>query len=787
MRIGVFLCHCGNNIAGVVDIDEVKKALKGQDDVVVLADSMHACAESGQEEIGSAIEEHELDRIVIAACSPRLHEQTFRRTLVRAGLNPYLLEMANIREQCSWVHSREPKRATAKAIDQVLMAVAKARLLKPLEQTHVSVRKEAMVLGGGVAGIHAALQLARTGVEVHLVERSPTLGGHMFLLNDVFPTNDCSICVLAPLMVDAQYNPRIHMHTLTTARGLEGQVGDFTVHLRTEPRYVDEEKCSANNDCIDICPISVPDEYDAGISLRKAIYVPRAQAVPSARVIDPQNCVGCGLCEQVCEHDAIDYDAGPQEFSVQVGTIIVATGYRPFDASRKREYGYGIFPDVITSLELERMLDAAGSTRGRVLRPSDGKPPQSIAFLQCVGSRDHSVGNAYCSRVCCMVTIKNSELLLKSLPGARATVYHVDIRAYDRGYEEAYERTQRKGVRFVRSRAAEVLPADNGRLSVVFEDPETGDPTREEYDMVVLAIGMEPGEGTGQAMAALGLSAGTDGFVQVAHPKMRPVDSLTPGIFLAGCATGPKDITSSISQAGAAAARAAGLVIRGEVGIDPIRAEVDAERCNGCRLCVEVCPFSAIKMKEGEKLAEVNAVACTGCGVCAAACPADAIDIAGYTDEQIKAQIRAGMAAKRDYPLIALFLCNWCSYAGADIAGMNKLQYPPNTRNIRLMCTGRFDPSFAIEALQAGADGVLVAGCRPDECHYKDGNERARQRLSLLSQALSEIGISPSRVREAWVAASEGEKLARVIEEFADELRGLGPTGTELAGREARK
>ncbi|MGV8174413.1 MAG: CoB-CoM heterodisulfide reductase HdrA2 [Methanothrix sp.] len=782
MPTGVYVCHCGLNIAGVLNMDDLRSFAEELPDVAVARDLQFSCSDIGQEQIQKDIAELKIDRVVVAACSPRLHEPTFRRAISKAGLNPYMLEMANIREQCSWVHMDQPAMATEKAKDLIRMAVAKAALLQPLDPESIPVSKDVLVIGGGVAGIAAALDLADAGLHVYLVERRPTIGGYMALLTDVFPTNDCSICVLGPKMSEVYNHPGITLYSYSEVLGVEGSVGNFTVSGVRKARYIDEKLCKGCiNECASVCPAEVPSEYDFGIGKRKAIYVPYPQAVPLSACIDPQACIGCKRCAEACPAEAVRLDQESQDFKLNVGAIIVATGWQPFDAARKEEYGFGRYRDVITTLQMERMLNASGPTKGEVVAPSTGRIAGSIAFLQCVGSRDIAVGNAYCSRICCMASLKNAQLVKEKYPETDVTIYYIDIRACGEGYEEFYIRAQKLGINFVRSRVSSIQEED-GRIFLYFEDTGTGEIRRAAHDLAVLSVGLEPDSNSAVLGNLLGLSRRPDRFFEIAHPKMRPVEAHIDGVFIAGCASGPKEIPISIAQGSAAAAKAVKLLNRGTLELEPTSAYVDPEKCIKCKLCVDTCPKKAISVKSP---AYVDEAACKGCGSCAAACPADAINMRFFSDEQIVAQVRAATQVKREFPLIVAFLCNWCSYGAADLAGTSRIQYPTNARNIRVMCSARVDPSFVLEALRRGADGVLIAGCRIGECHYKDGNYQALQRVNVLKGVLAEVGLNPGRVKIVWCAASEGEIYAKDLREFIAELKAMGPIGTEL--REARR
>ncbi len=777
MNIGVYICHCGSNIAGAIDVEDVKRYAEKLKDVAVARDISFACGDEGQEQIKKDIAEYKLDRIVVGACSPRLHEVTFRRVIEQAGINPHLLEMVNIREQASWVHADKNSLATQKAKDLVAMGTAKVALLSPLERKTVPANKDVLVIGAGVAGIEAALSLANMGVKVHLVEKEPTIGGKMALINEVFPTNDCSLCVLAPRMSEVQNNENITLYTYSEITNIEGRAGNFNITGIKKPRYIDEKKCKGCIDiCAEVCQIEVPNQFDFGIGARKSIYIPFAQAVPQVACID-EHCVGCDLCRLACPAEAVYFYQKKEDFEFNVGAIIVATGYQPFDAAQKEEYGYGRYKNVITNLELERMLNAAGPTHGRVVSPSSGKDVKSAAFILCVGSRDEQVGNPYCSKVCCMASIKNAILISEKYPDATIALHYIDIRAGGEMYEEYYKRAQKMGISFVRGRVAEVEESDD-KTVIHYEDTLLGETCHEPHDLVVLAIGMEPNRDAEDLGRMLNLSTRPDRFFQSAHPKMRPVETHTKGVFIAGCTTGAKEIQVSIEQGSAAAAKAESLLHKGEIEIEPMSAYVLPELCDACRICESVCRFGCIRVT-GKK-AHVDEVECMGCGACSAACPSGALQLRNYTDDQILAQIEEATREINEYPLVIGFLCHWCSYAAADLAGSLRLQYPTNLRNIRVLCTGRIAPSFVLEALRRGADGVLVAGCRLGECHYTIGNTCAQKRMSVLGKLLVDLGFDERRLRVEWIAASEGKKFAGIVRDFVKQLEEIGPIGSEL-------
>ena len=653
-KIGVFICHCGSNIAGVIDIERVKTAIASLPNVEVAADYKYVCSKPGQQMLRDHIKIHRLDGVVIAACSPRMHEPTFRQAMREAGLNPFLLEIANIREHDSWIHSDDPEAATEKAIDLVRMAIARARLLEPLEEPEVTIKKATLIVGAGIAGISAALDLANAGFHVYMVEKEPSIGGKMSRWDKTFPTLDCSSCILTPRMAEVGAHPNIDLLTMAEVVEVDGYVGNFKVTIKQRPRYVDVSKCTSCGDCSSVCPVDVPSEFDARLSYRRAIYIPFAQAVPSAYVLDMNSCLGvdtirCGKCEEKCEAKAIFYDDKVKTIEIEVGTIIVSTGFDLFDASKKDEYGYGQFPNVVNLAEIERMLSSAGPTQGHVVRPSDLQEPKKIVYIQCVGSRDE-LTNKYCSRVCCMTAIKQARMI-RDKTGANIYIFYIDLRTFGKGYEEFYESTAAAGVTFIRGRVGDILQDDKTMsLTVRGEDTLLGKPIQlDEVELVVLSTGVVASEWTNKIARALNLSLSPDGFLLEAHPKLRPVDSFNDGIFVAGMAQGPKDIPDTVAQAKAAASGAMALMGKGKINVEPYYSVVDEDKCAGCQVCISVCPYNAIALNE-RGFAEINPALCKGCGTCTATCASGAISSQHYTDRQIAAMITEYLSAREGVP-----------------------------------------------------------------------------------------------------------------------------------------
>ncbi|RQD72679.1 MAG: CoB--CoM heterodisulfide reductase iron-sulfur subunit A family protein [Tindallia sp. MSAO_Bac2] len=639
----------------MVDVERVAEATGKMPHVVYTQDVQYLCSEVGQSDIGNAIDEHQLDRVVIGACSPRMHETTFQQLMNRKGLNPYYVEIANIREHCSWVHTDKAK-ATVKAIDLVKKAVAKSYYAVPLHAESLPVNKRALVIGGGIAGIQAALDIADAGYPVDLLEKESSIGGKMAQFDKTFPTLDCSACILTPKMVEAATHENITLHTYSELEDVSGYVGNFHVTIRKRATSVDEERCTGCGECVTKCPAKVDNEFDQGHSKRKAIYTLFAQAVPNKPVLDRKNCIyfktgKCGVCKKICPTDAINYEMEDQLIENDYGAIIVATGFELNEPTHLGEYHYGHHPDVITSLELERMLNASGPTQGKMYRPSNGKEPKRIVFIQCAGSRDRHDGNSYCSKVCCLYTAKHTILLNEKFPDTESYVFYIDVRTAGKNYEEFYERARQMGANYLRGHVSKVEPlgdSDN-RLLVRGYDGSLGEQTEIEADLVVLATSIEPQQGAKKLAGMLGISSDRNGFYSEAHAKLKPVETQTQGVYLAGVCQGPKDIPEAVSQASGTAAKAIVLFNRGQVKGVPTTAMVDEELCSGCMQCKPVCPYEAISQEmiterahgkaRQRPVASINRALCQGCGACAGLCRSGAMDIGGFTGRQLLAEV----------------------------------------------------------------------------------------------------------------------------------------------------
>lgn len=658
-RIGVFVCWCGSNIAGTVDVEAVSEALKNEPGVVFSTNYQYMCSQAGQDIIKNAIAEHHLTGIVVCSCSPRMHEATFRKTAAAAGLNPYMVEIANIREQCSWVH-KDKLTGTEKAIILGRTAVAKVNLNAPLTPGESPVTKRALVIGGGIAGIQTALDIADAGFEVDIVEKQPTIGGKMAQLDKTFPTLDCAACILTPKMVDVAQHEKIRIFSYSEVESVSGFVGNFTVNIKKKARYVKEDVCTGCGLCTEKCPQkNVPNEFNLGMDNRRAIYIPFAQAVPKVATIDPRYCTmlktgKCGVCSKVCTAGAIDYKAKDEFIEEKYGTIVVATGYNPISMEKFDEFAYNQSKDVITSLEFERLTNAAGPTAGVLLRPSDHKHPKTIVFVQCVGSRCSGAdkGKEYCSKICCMYTAKHAMLTRDKYPDTDVYVFYIDVRTPGKAFDEFYRRAAEEyGVHYIKGMVGKVAPQGD-KLMVQGSDLIANKQLHIEADLVVLAAAIEPDKSARPLATMLTASMDTNDFFTEAHPKLRPVESPTAGVFLSGTCQGPKDIPETVSQAGAAAAKVIGLLAKDKLTGNPCVAHSNELMCNGCSSCERVCPYGAITYEDKEfrmpdrttrmrRVAKVNEAVCQGCGACTVACPSGAMDLKGFASAQIMAEVDA--------------------------------------------------------------------------------------------------------------------------------------------------
>jgi len=660
-RVGVYVCHCGSNIAGVVDVVDVAKWAANLPNVVVSREYKFMCSSLGQELIEKDIKELGLNRVVVASCSPQLHEPTFRNACNRAGLNPYLFEMANIREQVAWV-TTDKLEATKKAKALTAAAVSRVAHQEPLEALLVPIDSNVLVVGGGIAGIQAALEIADSGSHVYLVEREPSIGGHMAQFDKTFPTLDCSACILTPKMVNVGHHKNITLLTWSEVEAVDGYVGNFTVTIRKRARYVDEATCTGCGVCQEKCPKKVIDDvFEAGLGYRKAIYTPFPQAVPNYPVIDRENCTyfikgTCKACEKFCPPGSIRFDQKDEILSVKVGNIILATGYDLFDARQVSNYGYGRLPNVFTSLEFERLTNAAGPTSGKVVLRDGKTQPKAVGIIHCVGSRDKNFNN-YCSVICCMQGLKFAHLVHEKT-GADVYNFYIDMRTAYKAYDEFYQRVLEEGTLFVRGKVAEVTDAaryesEKGRLIIQVEDTLAGKQRRIAVDMVILSAGLQARADSKEVAQKFGISCSADQWFIEKHPKLDPVATMTDGVFIAGACQGPKDIPASVAQGAAAAARVMSIISQKEIEIEAATAIVDEKDCVGCQQCIQVCPYQAISYIADIKKARVNEALCKGCGTCVGACLPKCIGLKHFTDTQLVAEMIGAMQTMKDFEAIS--------------------------------------------------------------------------------------------------------------------------------------
>ena len=664
-RIGVFVCHCGTNIAGVVDVEKVAEELGKVDGVVYSTHYTYMCSSAGQKMIEDHIKDDKLTGVVLCSCSPRMHEKTFRACAERAGLNPYKVEVANIREQTSWV-LKDVNEATEKAIALGKAAIAKSILDTPLTEGETPVTKRALVIGGGIAGITAALDIADAGFPVDIVEKKPTVGGKMAMLDKTFPTLDCASCIVTPKMTEVSQNPNIRILSYSEVVGVSGYIGNFSIDIKRRARFVDETKCTGCGECIEKCPNKkVPNDFNLNLDTKKAIYIPFAQAVPKVATIDDTYCLHmkglkngkdnvCGFCQKACGVGAINFDMKDEVITEKYGAIIVATGYNPIDLDKFDEFAYNTSPDVVSSLEFERLCNASGPTNGHLRRPSDGKEPKNIVFVQCVGSRcaaGAEKGHEYCSKVCCMYTAKHAILTRDHYPDTNCYVFTIDVRTPGKNFDEFYRRAvEQYGVHYIKGMVGKVTPQADGTLDVQGSDLILNKQVHIKADMVVLAASIEPDKSARPLATMLTTSMDNNDFFLEAHAKLRPVESPTAGIFLAGCCQGPKDIPETVAQSSGAAAKAICLLVKDKLKNNPCTSNPNENMCNGCGACANVCPYGAISYIEKDfrgpnrttitrRVSQVNTAMCQGCGACTVACPSGAMDLLGFSNKQIMAEV----------------------------------------------------------------------------------------------------------------------------------------------------
>ena len=770
IRIGIFVCECGGNIGDVIDVKLVCDSIKDWKNVVITRNNNYMCSKPAQDMIITAIENYKLNRVIIASCTPRMHLSTFQSILELARLNPYLMEFVNIREHCSWVHGpHRSKDATRKAKSLIRGSYERSLELEPLETISEDCSMEVLVVGAGIAGMEAALELDDQAFKVHLLDRLPSIGGHMAKLTKVFPTLDCAQCILTPRMAEVGRRENIRLLTYSEILDIEGYPGNYNVKVFMKPRGVDVENCKGCGVCEKICPIHCPNEFDENRSERKAAYLPFPQAVPSAFVIDFDHCTRCGKCESVCPSNAIDLKDEGKTVDLNVGAIIMATGYEQFNTKEIGEYGYGVYPDVVTMMELERLTSLFGPTGGRIIRFSDGRDVKRLAIVLCAGSRDKDRYIPYCSRICCMYSIKQA-VIIKEQFGLDVWLFYTDIRASGRGYEELYWRAQKNGIVFVRGKVAEVwAKRSSNSLVVRAEDTLTGRVLEKEFDLVALAVPMVAPKGLDELARKMSLPLGEDGFIQEKHPKLDPVNTLRAGLFACGCAIGPKDIRDTVSDALAASTKVASFLGTGCVTTSPDKAYIKAEICDGCEKCIEVCPSSAIILKDNT--IRVDPFLCSGCGACIPECPIEAIDFKNSTEAQIISMLRGMLRDKRlgESRLVA-FVEGSIAYTGVDFLGLGRLNYPVNVMVFKVPSTALLSLKYLLYAFALGADGVIMIEGRHDI-----DETFTKQRIRFLRDRLDDIGIDSMRLWYSLVELPSYKNIAKIFDLHTKTVEELGP------------
>ncbi len=749
----------------------VKNAIGSTGQVKVTESFEYLCSNPGQEMIKRAVKEQSLDRVVVASCSPRMHLETFRQAVNSVGMNPYFLEMVNIREQCSWVHDDREK-ATAKATALIHAAVQRAQCLEPLTPNKLKVTESVLVVGAGIAGINSALELADKGYQVYMVERNPSIGGHMSQLSKTFPTFDCSACILTPRMVSVAQHPNIKIITNAEPTAVKGSAGNYEVSLKIKPRFVDAKKCIACGECTLKCPVTKASVFEEGLGEDKAIYRPFKQAIPNASVIDKEYCLHftkgvCGVCQKFCKSEAVDFNQQEENTELKVGAIVVSTGYNLMDPKLVAQYNFGFHPDIVTNLQFERLM-----LQG-LHRPSNGEMPKKVAFILCVGSRKTVAnGSPYCCKIGCMTAIKQALLLNKTNPDSEAWVFYTDVRAHGKGYEEFYAKAREHLVTFVRGRAAEVIPNGNF-IMVKAEDTLLGKHVEELFDLVVLSPALIPNRGAKELADMLGIDLGPDGFFMEAHHKLRGVETKREGIYVAGTAQGPKDIRETTMESMATASKVATFLGKGEISVSPEVAYVIPNKCDLCGICCGNCPTKAINKGKNEVL--IDSVSCVGCGACVPSCPKGALDLKNTTDEQLTAQIRGISEAEGTAPKVIAFLEKMTAYGSADLGGQSRRSYSPEIRIVRVPSISRLGTKHVLHAFAAGADGIIFV--EGDDSLFKE--DKLRERVIQFKKDLGKYGIQPLRLQQITTTLPQYEKIFSLFDDFVDRMRKLTPITQE--------
>ncbi len=795
-KVGVFLSDCGNELSEILDFNALTGFVKTVSNVVLIGRGSEFWRGKGLQTIVDAVKSGKITRVVVAESLPKLSEVNIVRAVENAGLNPYLVEVIDLKDHCAWPHRQTPKEATEKAKAMLLAAIERAKLLEPLEKLEFPVLKSTLIIGGGIAGMQAAADLADLGFEVNLVEKTPFLGGLAARAGRFFPTDDCAICIQSPssdvktithtsrkCVYRSGFSEIPNLNILTNSRvvGVEGVPGNYKVTIEKKPRYVNELKCVRCDKCTAVCPLEVPDEYNAKLKSRKAIYMNIPNVHPPVYVIDERVCkfYDCAKCVEVCPTNAVELDQKTEQITLNVGSIIVATGFQEFDSSAIKEYHYDDYPDVITNLELARMVDGFGPTAGVIVRPSDGKPAKKIVFIQCAGSRDRRY-NPWCSGICCMISLKHASLIKSTNPDADVSICYIDIRTTGREHEYYYERAREMGIKFIKGRPTEIWKdSETGKLFVDVEDALLKRFLDLEADLVVLAPAMVPAEGTEELSEILGLDLDADGFFKEYNAKLRPTETKLRGVYLCGGTTFPKDAPTTSLHAHSAAVKAAKFLTNGKIVKDQRTAIINEDYCGDCEFCPVTCPYGAISLEpttEDHFVARVSDILCEGCGVCVGTCPLNAIELRHSRPNQMLAQMKALMSLNgTSKPLVLAICCQECGHTAVDSSGMAKMQYPANVRVMKVPCTGILQVHQILEAFKAGAQGVMVVGCKSDGCHYEVGSMKAEKKMDLAKVLLKEYGIEPERLELYKMVYIEGDQFAEAAQTMTERLTKLGP------------
>jgi heterodisulfide reductase subunit A len=766
-KIGVWVCECGGNIGDVVETEKVIGSL-GEDVEVSLVER-YLCSKPSVDTIKKTVKEKELDRVVLACCTPKMHRTTFLSNLEESGLNQGFLEMVNIREQCSWVHKDDHEGATEKSINLIKGAIERAKESTELDYKKMKVIPEALVIGAGVAGITTSLRLNEYGMKVYLIEKEASIGGHMIQYPKVFPTLDCSQCILTPKMAEISQGKNIELLSYSEVKEINGIPGDFEVKVWIKPRGVDPEKCIGCGACNQVCPGKTLDEYNEKLQERKAIYRPFPQAVPSIYTIDYEACLMCGACERTCPAEAIDINDSGKEITLKVGAIVLATGFELYDLSALPQYGYGLYPNVITSLEMERILDVNGPTGSMVVVPKTGREAKNITFVLCAGSRDTEAGRPHCSRVCCLYSLKHAQLLRDR--GLNVTIHYIDIRAPGRRYEEFYKTTQEKGAIFIKGKVTEIVP-NGDQVLVRSEDMMLNRMVEYPADLVVLVPPMVAPEKSLKLAETLRVPSDEDQFILERHPKLDPVSTKRDGIYAAGTVIGPKDIQSTTVEAEGAAMKVVNFLGVDRI-IEPNKAFLaNPDACTGCEDCVKICPENAITMVNNQPV--INEILCNGCGACIPSCDENALDQQGLTDTQLKANIKGALAKSGVEIKILAFVEQEVAYTAVDLAGLARLSYPSSIRIIPLPSLARLKKEHILYAYANGAEGVMALESPEHEGPFGEAHIISEERIDEYRWDIEDEDVDSSRLWFSRVYVPDWRKLERVFNTFHEIVEGEG-------------